>query len=88
VLTDYDIGKYLRNVQRTVYNRLNPNQDKKRKTTTSDYNFTKILNKSNETRRHSLNIMNKREHGHSFKFKRELATLAASKHKSMLGDVS
>jgi len=59
----------------------------KRKST-SEYNFTTTLNKSSESRRHSLNVMNKREHGHSFKFKRELATLAASKHKSMLGDVS
>ena len=70
-----------------MYKRLNPNKEKKRKIA-SDYNFTAILNKSNESRRHSLNVMNKREHGHSFKFKRELATLAASKHKSMIGDVS
>jgi hypothetical protein len=66
---------------------LNPNKDKKKKIG-SDYNFTTMLNKSSDTRRHSLNVMNKREHGHSFKFKRELATLAASKHKSMIGDVS
>jgi hypothetical protein len=66
---------------------LNPNKEKKRNTA-SDYNFTTMLNKSSESRRNSLNVMSKREHGHSFKFKRELATLAASKHKSMLGDVS
>ncbi len=54
----------------------------------SDINFTKMLNSSVEGRRHSINVISKREHGQSFKFKRELATLAASKHKSMIGDAS
>ncbi len=86
-LTDQDIGKYLRDVQRTVYKRLNPNEHKKRREP-SHMNFASLLNKSQEGgRRHSIKV-HKREHGHSFKFKRELATLVASKHKSMISDVS